>query len=104
MQDYITKQSLTALGIQLNDADADSLIAHFNEVVEEMIGDEIIDTLTDDQVEELVTLQKTASDDEIGTWIADHVPDYEQIVSDNIDIAIADMVEASEGISDVSKE
>jgi hypothetical protein len=103
MQDYITKQSLTDLGIKLSDADADSLITHFNEVVEEAIGDEIIDMLPDAEVEELVKLQESASDEEIGKWIASHVPDYEQIVSDNIDIAIADMVEAAEKINNVSE-
>ena len=103
MQDYITKQSLATLGIHLNDAD--SLISHFNEVAEEMIGDEIIDSLSDDEVEELVTLQESsATDEKIGEWIATHVPDYDQIVSNTIDIAIADMVEAAEGIKDATKE
>jgi hypothetical protein len=103
MQDYITKQSLTDLGIKLSDADADSLVTHFNEVVEEAIGDEIIDMLPDNEVEELVKLQESASDEEIGKWITAHVPDYEQIVSDNIDIAVADMVEAAEKINTVSE-
>ena len=74
MQDYITKDSLVALGINLADKDVDSLIAHLNETVEERIGTEITESLSDDQLAELVKLQETASDNEVGEWIAAHVP------------------------------
>lgn len=99
MQDYITKDSLTALGIKLNDADADSLIAHLNDVVESRIGNEVVEALDEKQLEELVRLQATVSDEEVGAWIVSHVPDYEQIIQDNIDIVIGELVENADGVN-----
>ena len=99
MQDYITKDALLALGINLGDQDIDSLIAHLNETVEERIGTEITEELDDAQLEELVKLQETASEEEIGQWIATHVPEYEQIVQDNIDIVIGELAESADGIN-----
>jgi hypothetical protein len=104
MQDYVTKDSLAVLGIQLKDEDADSLIAHLNETIEDSIGTDIIELLSDPEVEQLVTLQESASDEEIGKWITEHIPEYEQVVQDNIDLAIADMVEATEGINNAKSE
>ena len=100
MQDYITKDSLLALGINLDDKDVDSLIAHLNDTVEERIGTEITEALDDAQLEELVALQDAATDEEIGIWIATHVPDYEQIVQDNIDIVIGELAESADGINE----
>lgn len=99
MQDYITKDLLKTLGITLDDANADSLIAHMNETVEERIGAEITESLDDKQLAELVKLQETASDEEIGKWIAAHVPDYQQIVQDNIDIVIGELAEGADHVN-----
>ncbi len=99
MQDYITKDSLLALGITLDASNADSLIDHLNETVEERIGAEITESLTDDQLTELVTLQESASDEELGKWIAAHVPDYQAIVQDNIDIVIGELADGADGIN-----
>ena len=99
MQDYITKDSLLALGINLGDEDVDSLITHLNETVEERIGTEITEYLDDSQLEELVKLQESASDDEVGAWIAKTVPEFEQIVQDNIDIVIGELASSADGIN-----
>lgn len=98
MQDFVTKDTLLALGINLNDQDIESLLAQLNDTVEERIGDEIIESLDDDELEELVALQKTASEEELGDWIADHVPDYDQIVSDAIDIVVGELAENADRI------
>jgi hypothetical protein len=100
MEQYITKDALLALGINLEDKDVDSLITHLNETVEERIGAEITEALDDAQLGELVKLQETASDEEIGAWIAEHVPDYKEIVQDNIDIVIGEL---ADGADDVNK-
>lgn len=99
MQDYITKDSLLALGINLEDHDIDSLLLHLNETVEERIGTEITESLSDKDLEELVTLQETASEEELGAWIATHVPDYEAIVKDNIEITVGELAESADGIN-----
>lgn len=100
MQDYITKDELLSLGIDLSDQDIDSLIAHLNDTVEERIGAEITESLTDEQLSELLDLQESTDDDnKIGEWIATHVPEYEQIVQDNIDITLGELAENADGIN-----
>lgn len=102
MQDYITKDSLAALGVTLNEHDADSLIAHLNDLVESRIGNEVVESLDEKQLEELVKLQATASDDELGAWITAHVPDYEQVIQDNIDIVIGELAENADGVNQMT--
>jgi hypothetical protein len=99
MQEYITKESLLALGINLEDQDIDSLLSHLNDTVEEQIGTEITESLNDDQLTELVDLQETATDEQLAEWIAAHVPDYQTIVQDNIDIVLGELAENSDGIN-----
>lgn len=103
MEDYITKDTLLALGIDLSDQDIDSLLAHLNDTVEERIGAEITESLSDAQLKELLALQEsTDDDDKIGEWIATHVPDYEQIVQDNIDITLGELAENADGINNAA--
>jgi hypothetical protein len=99
MQDYITKESLTALGIQLSDDNATSLLTHLNETVEERIGAEITEQLDDAQLEELVKLQESSSDEEVGKWISEHVPEFRDIVQDNIDIVIGELADSSDDVN-----
>lgn len=102
MQDYITKDSLKALGINISDEDSTSLIAQLNTTVEERVGAEITEQLDDEQLKELLKLQETASDEVIGKWIAERVPDFEQIVQDNIDIVIGELAENADSVNEVS--
>jgi hypothetical protein len=100
MQQYVSKQMLTDLGIEVSEEDAVSLLVHLNEKIEEMIGAEITEALDDTQLEELLKLQENGTDDEIGDWIAAHVPNYQEIVQDNIDIAIGEMVDSADDINE----
>ena len=45
MQEFITKDSLLKLGINLEGQDVDSLLAHLNDTLEERVGSEITDSL-----------------------------------------------------------
>lgn len=92
MQDYINKDDLLDLGV--SPSDIDRVLKELNDKAEEMIGDEIIESLTDDDVQTLVDLQETAGDEELGVWIAEHVPDYPEIVQDNIDIVLGEFAES----------
>lgn len=99
MDTYITKDALLALGINLDDQDIDSLLAHLNDTVEERIGAEITESLSDEQLQELIDLQDNATDEEVGDWIAKHVPDYKEIVQDNIDIVIGELVDGADEVN-----
>ena len=98
MQSYITKQQLIDLGINLDDQDIDSLLTHLNETVEERVGADIAASLSYDQLKELLELQETASDEDMGKWIASRVGDHEQIVQDTIDIVLGELAEGSQKI------
>lgn len=98
-QSYITLDYLKQLGITVADAEAEALITHLNDTIDERIGAEITQALTDDQLREMITLQETASEDELGKWIAERVPNYQEIIQDNIDIAIGELAESKDAIN-----
>lgn len=91
MQNYITKDDLIDLDIKEEKIDA--IVAELNDKVEQLIGDEIIESLTEADVQTLVDLQETASDEELSKWIIEHVPDYQAIIQNNIDIVIGEFAE-----------
>lgn len=92
MQDYITRDDLLDLGVK--ETDVDAILTELNDKAEQLIGDEIIGTLTEPDVQTLVDMQETADDEELGQWIADHVPDYPAIVQDNIDIVLGEFAQS----------
>jgi hypothetical protein len=96
MQDYINKEALLALGLELSDEQVEKLLAQLNNTVEERVGEEIVESLNDDELDELVKLQENADDQVLGEWIAKHVPEYEQIVSDAVDMTLGELAESAE--------
>jgi hypothetical protein len=96
MQDYINKEALLALGLELSDEQVEKLVAQLNNTVEERVGEEIVESLNDDELDELVKLQENADDQVLGEWIAKHVPEYEQIVSDAVDMTLGELAESAE--------
>jgi hypothetical protein len=102
MQDYITKDTLLTLGIDLTDQNVESLLAHLNEAVEERVGAEITESLSDAQLDELVRLQESSSDAEIGMWISERVPNYLEIVQDTVDITIGELADNADSINTVA--
>lgn len=92
MQDYITRDDLLDLGVK--ETEVDDILAKLNDKAEQLIGDEIVGQLDESDVQKLVDLQDTADDDELGKWIAEHVPDYPAIVQDNIDIVLGEFAQS----------
>lgn len=99
MQNYITEDTLITFGIDLKDHDLESLLSHLNDTVEERVGAEITESLNDQQLQDLIDLQETATDEQIGAWVAERVPDYQQIIQDNIDITIGELAENADTIN-----
>lgn len=98
-EQYVTLETLKSFGINVDDATAASLLEHINTTVEERIGTEITEALTDEQLKELLELQDTGTEDQVGEWIAQHVPNYAEIVQDNIDITVGEVAEGADGIN-----
>ena len=102
MQDFVTKDSLTNLGIDLTGQDVDTLLDHLNDTLQERVSTEITEALNEKQLQALVALQGKATDEEIGTWLEANVPDFEQIVKDEIDILLDELVENADDITAVA--
>jgi hypothetical protein len=102
MDQYITADSLKKIGVNLDGKDVASLLKHLNDTLEERIGAEITDALDDKQLEVLVDMQEKASDEEIGAWLKANVPDFEDIVQDEIDIILGDLAESTDGINEAA--
>jgi hypothetical protein len=95
MQNYITKDDLLDLGVKLDNDALEKLVDELNDKVDEEVGNEIIDSLTPEDVATLAEMQDKASEKEIGEWIAEHVPDYAEIIEDNAAIVIGEFAETS---------
>lgn len=102
MQEFITKESLLALGINLDGQNVDSLLDHLNDTLQERVGTELTESLNDEQLKTLVELQDKATDEEVGNWLEANVPEFEQIVKDEIDILLGELAENSDGINKVA--
>ena len=96
----ITKSQLNTIGIKLPDDQIEALIQHVEDTVNERIGEEIVDSLDDDQLKNLVRLQDSgASDNEVTQWIKERIPDYDEIIEDNVRIVLGELVENSDAIT-----
>jgi hypothetical protein len=102
MQEFITKDSLLSLGINLDGQDVDSLLDHLNDTLQERVGTELTESLNDEQLKTLVELQDKATDEEVGNWLEANVPEFEQIVKDEIDILLGELAENSDGLNKVA--
>ncbi|HSW91678.1 MAG TPA: DUF5663 domain-containing protein [Candidatus Saccharimonadales bacterium] len=102
MQEFITKESLLNLGINLDGQDVDSLLDHLNDTLQERVGTELTESLNDEQLKTLVELQDKATDEEVGNWLEANVPEFEQIVKDEIDILLGELAENTDGINKVA--
>lgn len=93
---YITQSTLETLGIDLSGEDVDALLDDLNETLQERVGTEIAQSLNEDQLKELITLQESATEAEIGDWLQKNVTDMQQIIQNEIDILIGEIVEEDE--------
>lgn len=95
----VTKAQLNSIGISLPDDQMQALIQHVEETINERISEEVVELLSDDQLKELVELQTgNASAEEIDAWIRERVPEYDEIIEDNVAIVLGELVENSDAI------
>lgn len=99
-QPLITRELLDQFGISLEGRDEASFIQHLNDTLEERIGAEITESLDDEQLKTLLELQEKGSDEEVGAWIDQNVPELQQITQDEIDILLGEVAENSDEINE----
>jgi len=103
MQDpLITQQQLDDLGIDIGDQDITTLLAHLNDTLQERIGEQVTDSLDDDQLKELLAVQEKGNEEEVGAWIEAHVPELQEIVEDEHDILMGELADGADTINDVA--
>jgi hypothetical protein len=93
---YITKDELAEIGVKLDETAFKKLLDELNEKVASLIGEEIIDSLTPDDLAKLADMQETASEDELADWVVKRVPDYPEIIENNKDIVLSDYIEEND--------
>lgn len=95
MSIQIHKRLLERLGIELSDDDAATLFKHMDSALNERVIDEIIDRLSDRQLQELGDLEG-ATDAALDEWLTTNVPDLKRIIEDEIAILLGEIVEEAD--------
>lgn len=93
----LTKEFLSSVGVELQADSYQSLSEHFETTLQDRVINEIIAQLTPEQAEQLAHMVQ-ANDDTIHNWLTQNVPDLADIVSDEVDILLGEVAEASENI------
>lgn len=101
-QQFITESTLDALGIDLTGQDKEALLAHLNETLQERVGAEITESLDDNQLQTLLDMQENSTEDELGNWLEQNVPDFKLLVQDEIDIILGELAESSDSINEAA--
>lgn len=95
---FIAPEILEELNINLSPQERESLLEHLSTTLEERVGQEVTDSLDDEQLYELARLQESASEEELAAWLQANVPDLQQIVQDEVDILLGELDENKDQI------
>lgn len=95
----VTKAQLNSIGINLPEDQMQALIQHVEDTINSQIGEEIVESLDDEQLKELVQMQDNdAPAEEIDAWIRARVPEYDEIIEDNVAIVLGELADNSDAI------
>jgi hypothetical protein len=90
---------LKDLGIELTDQDYQQLSEHFDTTLRDRVIKEIVEELSPEQAQQLAQMQG-APDEQLLEWLRANVPNFKEIVSDEIDILLGEIAENSEAFDD----
>lgn len=93
---YITKSTLENADIDLTGQDVEELLADLNDTLQERVSTEITESLADEQLQELIDIQESATEDELIAWLEKNVPNMQQIVQNEIDILLDEITESDD--------
>ncbi|HEU0266852.1 MAG TPA: hypothetical protein VFQ70_04455 [Candidatus Saccharimonadaceae bacterium] len=88
---------LDELGIKLQENDYSLFDEHFETTLRNRVVTEIVAELKPDQARQLAAF--TGDDAQLLPWVRQNVPDFAQIVSDEVDILLGELAENSDAIS-----
>jgi hypothetical protein len=99
MEPIITPEMLASTGIKIKDEEVVAYLDHLNELLSERIGQTIAENLSDEEIDVLADLEKTASEEAMGEWLAKRIPDLDDLIQDEIDITLGEAAENSDTIN-----
>lgn len=96
----ITEANLNEMGIELSADKMTSLLDHLNQELNERVGTALLQELDDEQIDEYNEFIKTASEDQVGEWLSAKIPEFTQIIQDEIDVMLGDVAEKAEKLGE----
>jgi hypothetical protein len=103
MDALITPEMLAQTGIIIADDEVEAYLDLINDTLTERIGEAITESLSDEQLDELSTLEETASDEQLNDWLQKNVTNMDTIIQDEIDILLGDAAENSGAINSLDE-
>lgn len=100
MEPIITPTLLVAAGINVPEDQLEELLDSANDQLDERIGTEITEQLEDDELEALVKLQSSGDDEAVAEWLAENVPELEQIIQDETDIILGEIAASAKEVNE----
>lgn len=97
----LSRTLLSDLGIEMADQDYALLEEHFETTLRNRVINEVVEGLSPEQAEELATMQNE-SDERLMEWLLANVPDFSDVVSDEVDILLGELADNSEAFNSSS--
>ncbi len=94
---FLTQQFLQEIGITIDEQAFATLREHFGTTLEDRVINEVIDSLSNEQAEELATM-KEASSEQLQSWIHSNVPELADIIQDEVDILLGELSENADAV------
>lgn len=94
LQDEINKL-LQSLAVDMDEEQKKVFSKHVQDQLEQRVSEAIAELLNDEQQEQYLKLSETGSDEEIVAWLEKNLPDYKDVISDEVDILLGDIAENS---------
>ena len=89
----ITLEDLQSAGINIIPEKAEATLSKINDDLNERIGVEITEALTDEQLDEMMRIQQSGDQDALANWMTANIPELSEIVSDERDILLGELAD-----------
>ena len=89
----ITLEDLQSAGVNIPPEQAEATLSKINDDLNERIGVEITEALTDEQLDEMMTVKQSGDNDALASWMSANIPELEDIVSDERDILLGELAD-----------
>ena len=89
----ITLEDLQSIGINPPAEQIETTLSDLNDTLNERIGVEITESLTDEQLDEMMTVKQSGDKDALASWMSANIPEIKDIVSDERDILLGELAD-----------